>query len=237
MAVDSESLDFTFLDAVNRVLRSATLIRGDDDDVTTFSDTQHSANLNLARIAIQDELTELTSDSMLDLEFFAATLSTTNGVRVYDLPADFIRFEGDAFFYKSSSNFILTEYPGGRRALKRSIYDYKSQTGDPHWWYWEPSAKKRIGFYQVPNGMYTYDFDYQRSVYVTAEIDELPFHNQEEADTFCQMAGRRFKYLFERAENLQTVLGNDAMYQNAKSRLYNLMRPTPSRQAYGRVFI
>ena len=237
MAVTSDSLDFTFLDAVNRVLRTATLIRGDDDNVTTFSDTAHSANINLARIAIQDELTEITSDSMIDLEFAQGTITTSNGARLYDLPSDFIRFAWDAFFYESSSNNIIPEYPGGQRRLRREIYNYKTQTGSPNWWYWEPSSKKKVGFYQVPNGSYSYTYDYQRSVYVTVEADEMPFHNQEEADTFCHMAGRRFKFLFERAENVQMSLMSDAIYTNSKTRLYNLMRPTTPRRAYGRAYV
>ena len=55
MAVESDTLDFTFLDGVNRILRMNTLIRGDDDDVSSFDDTQHSASINLARFSIQEE--------------------------------------------------------------------------------------------------------------------------------------------------------------------------------------
>lgn len=236
MAVTSDSLDFTFLDAVNRVMRASTLIRGDDDNITAFTDTQHSANLQLAMIAIQDELIEIASDNMLDLELAEGTIATSAGQRVYNLASDFVRFEGDAFFYKAESNFLISQYPGGRRTLKRTIYDYKSQTGDPHWWYWEPSSRKKVGFYQVPDGVYNYTYDYQRSVYVEVETDEMPFHNREEADTFCQMAGRRFKFSFERAENIQVSMQMDALYQNAKARLYNLMRPTTARLNYGRVY-
>jgi len=158
-------------------------------------------------------------------------------VRVYDMPSDFIRFAWDAFFYKSSSNRIITEYPGGQRRLRKEIYNYKSQNGEPNWWYWEPSSKKKVAFYQVPNGNYTYTYDYQRSVYVTIATDEMPFHNQEEADAFCHMAERRFKYLFERAENMQLSLDRDMIYRDSKSRLYGLLRPVNPRRTYGRAYL
>lgn len=57
-----------FLSAVNRVLRTNNIIRGDDDAITTFSDTQHNATLNLALIAIQDELTETVADRLISYE-------------------------------------------------------------------------------------------------------------------------------------------------------------------------
>lgn len=236
MAVASDSLDFTFLNAVNRVLRTNTLIRGDDDDVTTFSDTQHNANISVARIAIQDELTEITAERLIDLELAEGTLTTSNGARVYDLAADFVRFAGTAFFYKSASNRQLFEYPGGRNGLRSSIFDYKTQSGEPNWWYWEPSTKKKVGFYQVPDGAYTYTYDYERSVYVSVAADEIPLHNQEEADTFCQMAARRFKFMYERVENLPQALQSDPIYINAKTRLYNLMNYKQPRRAYGRFY-
>ena len=45
-----------FIAAVNRVMRINTIIKGDDDNITTFSDTQHAASISLAQISIQDEL-------------------------------------------------------------------------------------------------------------------------------------------------------------------------------------
>lgn len=239
MAVSSDSLDFTFLDAVNRVLRENRLITGDDDAVTTFTDTQHAGNISDARIAIQNELSALIADKMIDLEFVSASITTSNGVRTYALPTDFIRFAWDAFFYKASSNRIITEYPGGQERLRKEIYDYRSQDGEPSWWYWEPSTQKKIGFFQVPDGAYTYTYDYQRSVYVTLATDEMPFHNQEEADMFCKMAAIRFKYIGAGLANVgvQMEMDQSPSYKSAKATLYNLLRPMQPRKSYGRVYV
>lgn len=237
MAVSSDTLDFTFLDGVNRVLRTLTFIQGDDDDVTTFSDTQHAANIQLAKISIQDELGDLVANRMIDLEFISASLSLSSGARVYNLPSDFIRFAGDPFFYHANRNYHVYEYPGGRRRLRIEIPNYQTQSGQPNWWYWEPSSRKQVGFYLVPDSAYTLTYEYQRSVHVDMAADELPFHNQEEADAFCQMASRRMKYMYERAEDMQLSLDNDMMYRSAKSRLYNLMNPREPRRAWAKTYV
>ena len=237
MAVTSDSLDFTFLDAVNRVLRVNTIIKGDDDNITTFMDVQHNATLNLAIIAIQNELTEVTSDSLIPLERATGSVATSNGVRAYALASDFIQFYGNALLYDSSSNRQLFQYPGGEKKLRLEIFDYKTQAGQPNWWYFADAASKQIAFYQVPNSAITYSYDYERSVYVEIASDELPFHNKEEAHTFCMMAARRFKFLFEDAQNTDLVLQNDASYQGAKARLARVMAGQNPPGRYGNIYV
>ena len=188
-------------------------------------------------IAIQDELTTLTAQEFIDLEYASSTLTTSNGARVYSMPSDFVRFADYPFFYRGSTNYLIYEYPGGRQRLRREIPNYQSQAGQPNWWYWERAASKKVAFYQVPDGAYTLTFEYQRSVYVSLATDYLPFELQEEADTFCDMASRRFKYMFERADNVQYRLDQDMMYQSARSTLYNLMQPRPPRKTYGRAYV
>ena len=51
----------TFLEAVTRIMRSEGIIRGDKDAPVSFSDLQHGATIQLAQMAIQDELNELLS--------------------------------------------------------------------------------------------------------------------------------------------------------------------------------
>ena len=113
MPVVVDSLDFTFLDAVNRILRTNGIIRGDDDEVTTFNDVQHNATLNLAKIAVQDELVEFVSDRLVPLEQTTGTMDVSSGVRTYTLASDFVQFYGHPLFYDATNNRQLYEYPGG----------------------------------------------------------------------------------------------------------------------------
>jgi len=237
MAVTSDSLDFTFLDAVNRVLRTNGIIKGDDDNVTTFSDTQHNATLNLAQIAIQDELVEMTVDKSFPLERAEGTVTTSVGARVYDLASDFVQFFGVALLYDSANNRQIFQYPGGEKILRIQIFDYRTQAGDPNWWYLEQSSKKQIAFYQVPNNSKTYTYDYERSVYVTVATDEIPLHTNEEAHAFCAAASRRFKFLFENAQNVDGVLRQDASYIGAKARLMRLIKGMNPGKTYGSHYV
>lgn len=216
----------TFLEAVNRVLRESGIIRGDTDTVSTFNDTAHNATLNLAIVAIQNELGDLIADRMIPYELGASTITLVANTRTYSLASDFIRFYGDAFF-KTTGNFEISEYVGGRPALQSEIPNYKTSSGSPISWYWEPGPTKQVGFYQVPSGTDTLTYDYEKSVMVSASTDTIPLHNTEEANQFCTMASRRFKVLYEDADKLSdivAVLDNDQTYKRSKRNLLHMIK-------------
>ena len=79
----------TFLDMVNRVLRNNTILAGDDDDLTSFAETQHRATMLLAQQAIQSTLTELSADKLLPVEYTDGTITYVADQRLYNLPPDF----------------------------------------------------------------------------------------------------------------------------------------------------
>lgn len=221
-----------FLAAVNRVLRQNGIIKGDDDDITTFSDLQHNATLNLAQIAIQSELNDLISDSLIPYEKTSGSIVTVVGTRSYTLAADFIRFYGNPpLLYNAADNRQIFLYPGGEDTLRRVQFDYKTATGTPNYFYFDRTTTKKIAFFQVPNEVKTWAYDYEKDVSVTNSSDTLPFHNESEAQTFCDMAGRRFKYLFE--QKPEATIFNDPIYISAKSRIFNLMIGRNPRGKYG----
>lgn len=226
----------TFLQAVNRVLRSSAILRGDDDEVSTFSDVQHNAALNLAIVAIQSELADLVSDRLVSYEKASGTLATVNGTRVYAVESDFVRFYGqNPFLYNGTDNIAMYEYNGGVDALRHDILDYKTQSGDPYYWYWEDTTTKKIGLFPVPNSAETWVYDYEKDVSVTASSDTLPFHNEMEAQAFCDMATPHFKLLLTRQDT--GALAQNASYTMAKARLSNLLRPTDPNMRYGTRYV
>lgn len=222
-----------FLDAVNRIFRTNGIIRGDDDSITTFADTAHNASIQLAMIAVQDELNDLVSDSVIAYELASGSISTTASTRTYALASDFVRFFGKPRLYRAVANRYLFEYPGGRDTLALSISTYKTDTGEPNWWYIEPASTKQIGLYHVPDAAYTYTYDYEKDVSVTNANDTLPFHNEMEAQAFTQAAGRRFKALFEERPDAVSFILKDPTYITAKSRLMSLMKGRNPSSRYG----
>ena len=228
----------TFLDSVNRIMRINTIIGADDDDLTTFDDTQHVATLQIAKIAIQSTLTELTSDRIIPYEEADGTISTTSGTRLYALPADFVRFKGEKPFLlkldgsNNSENITVNEYPGGEEKLRRQILDYREQPGEARWFYQVESSTKQIGLYQVPDTTdIVYRFPYEKSIYVTVAADTMPFTTQQEADAFADMAARRFQFIFtsQPIEGLEF----DSVYNSGKVNLINLLRRTNPIGSYG----
>ena len=232
----------TFLDAVNRILRLNAVIRGDTDPITTFSDTAHNASLNLAVVAVQDELTKLIADKLIPKErSTSGSVTLTTNTRTYDLASDFIRFYGLPHFYNAAANRQIYEYSGGLPQLQTDIYNFQTQYGDPNWFYFEPtnSTSKKVGFFQVPssaqNGI-VWTYDYEASVMVSAASDNLPFHTTEENYAFIGMCSRRFKYLWADTKNeldIQGVLDKDTSYKSYFTTLMKLIRGKDAVRSYG----
>lgn len=224
----------TFIDGVNRLFRIQGVIRGDDDNITTFSDTQHSSDIQLAQIAITDELTSLVSERLIPYEKTSDTISLVTGTRTYALNSNFIRFYGTPCFYDSTANVMIYEWDGGEDNLKQQIYTYKTDQGYPTWWYWDNTTSKQVAFFNVPdssvNGR-SLSYDYEKSVIVTNSSDTMPFHNTEEFNSFIAMASRRFYFML--SQQTLGLLTQDATYNDAKSTLYRLLRPTNPGKFYG----
>jgi hypothetical protein len=225
-----------FIAGVNRLLRINTIIKGDDDAITTFSDTQHAADIQLAQIAIQSELTSLIAERLLDYEKTSSTISLVTGTRTYALNASFIRFYGSRpSFYDATTNTRYYEHPGGEDALMNQDWQYKTATGGLISWYWHSTTTKQVAFYNVPDSSFngrSLSYEYEASVMVSNSTDTLPFPNNEEYYAFIDMAARRFKFLVNKTPVGELDL--DATYSTAKSTLYNLMRPTNPSSSYGK---
>jgi hypothetical protein len=146
---------------------------------------------------------------------------TAAGTRSYALATDFIRFFGKAMVYDSVSNFEMFEYPGGEDKLKLAIFNYKTQQSTPFYFYLEATTTKQISFYPVPQAVVTYSYDYEADVSVTNATDTLPFHNEQEAQAFCRLAARRFKYLYQ-GLNIADI-DQDSEHMKAKAVLSDMM--------------
>lgn len=224
----------TFIDGVNRLLRINNVIKGDDDNITTFSDTQHASDISLAQIAVQDELGEIVSERLIPYEKGSNTISLVAGTRTYALQSDFIRFYGVASFYDSTNNNRIYQWPGGEVALMNQDFQYQTNQGAPSWFYWVETTAKTVGFYNVPNSTYdgrSLSYDYEKSVMVSNSTDTLPFVTTEEYHAFIQMAARRFRFML--LDKDQGLLTEDPTYNNAKARLYAFLRFDNPPKNYG----
>lgn len=227
-----------FIDGVNRLLRINSVIKGDDDNITTFADNQHAADIELAQIAIQDELGEVVSERLIGHEKASDNVTLVTGTRTYNLAADFVRFFGTfASFFDAVDNVRIYEYEFGEDRLRDFDLSYKATQGAPTYWYWSEATTKQVAFYSVPDTTHngrSLAYDYEKSVLVTNATDTLPFATEEEYQAFISMASRRFRFML--TEQDLGLLTKDPTYNNAKARLANFLRPTNPRHRYGRSY-
>jgi hypothetical protein len=222
-------------------LRTCAVIRGDTDTVTSFSETQHNASLNLAIVATQNELVRLISDRLIPSErLTSGTITTVANQRTYSLASDFTRFYGTPHLTNQSSSVQVYEYPGGLEKLQTDIYTYATDTGQVNNWYWEPTSTKKLGFFQVPSSSgEIWAYEYEGSVLIDDASDFLPFHNDEENFMFIEMAARRFKFMFEDVKNeldIQAVLEKDTTYRSSKAALMNLIKGVKPSRSYSNFY-
>ncbi len=222
-----------FLGAVNRVLVNNIILNGDDDLVTSFNNTQHAATIRIARNAITTELNGLLAFFPIPYEKTTGSITTESGTRTYSLPTDFVRFYGDAptLYLDTDHNQRLVEYQGGEERLRRTDLTYLTNSGVENFWYWNPSTVKSIALYQVPDGIRTYSFDYEKNSSVSESTDTIPLVTEAESESLADMASRRFKYM---AENKDLGdLDDDVEYKKHHSTLMNFLAYRNPNKGYG----
>lgn len=231
----------TFVDAVNRILRIAGVIRGDTDPITSFSDLQHGATMNLAQIAIQDTFTDLMAFYDFPSERASSTITLINGTRTYALASDFVQFwESNAFFFDNTDKNQIREYKGGERQIAQEIITYKTDTGAPTLWYYVEGLTKQIGVYQIPNSTYdqrVWTYEYEKDIVPVNAMDAMPFIRDIEANTFCQMAAVRFQSLMSaNPKELSAPVEQHPQYINSRSTLLSLINPSKPNKYYGAIY-
>lgn len=234
-------MSMTYLSAVSQLLRRAGIIRGDTDLPTSFSDLQHGATLQLAMLAIQDTLTDISAHYQLPMERTSGSVTLLTGVRNYAMPTDFVEFwNNPGYFYDAVQGLEITEYSGGEELLARTIFKYKTEPGYPNWWYFIDGATRQVGFYQVPtadlnNRVLT--FDYNKDVIPTLATDNLPFIRDIEATAFCSLASVKFDALFSKqAKAPSNNVEKDPNYISARANLLRLLTGKEPPKKYGRTY-
>lgn len=222
----------TFLEAVNRVLRTTGIIKGDDDNIATFADVQHNATLNIAMISIQSEVNGLIADALLPYERDTKTITTVPGTRTYALDPSFVRFYGTPLLYQAANNQII--YAINEDQLRQEIYNYKTVQSTPIYFYLIGGTTKQIGFYPVPNAADAWDYELEKNVGVLNAGDVLPFQSEQEAQVFCNLAARHFLILFE--EQPDKSLLQDSIYLSQKSVLMSLIAGANPPAYYGNTY-
>lgn len=230
----------TFLSAVNRMLQLNGIIRGDTDPLTSFSDTNHASTSAIAQLAVQTEITELSSKGELPFQHKTnGSITLATSTRTYSLASDFIQLWATyPFFYDSTNQYQIPQYPGGEEQLRIVIPTYRTDPGYPLYFYFELGTSQQVSFYPVPdasrNGL-VLAYDYSAAVNVSASSDNIPLATTDQQYAFVEMAARRFKFLYE--GKVDIPMDSDPVYREARSRLFALLKWKQPARRYGRAYV
>lgn len=234
-----------FLEAVNELLIIEGIISGDDDEISSFSDSQHVISTKLAKRAVQQELASLIADQVIPYERETATLTTVVGTRTYALATGFTRFRGTPNPYLweiddagDAVGPFVKEFPGGEESLIRTYFQYTVHQAKPIYWYWVGGSELTIGLYPIPDVAYKYRYYYEKDVSVSSETDTMPFVTNTQSQQFVQLAARKFKYLRLSAQEREVffpegVERDDVLLSN-RAILNDLLTHKQSPKRYGR---
>jgi hypothetical protein len=237
----------TFVDAVNRVLRLEGIIRGDDTQITDFTSTQHSASIEFAKIAIQDELSWLSVQDGVELPYerTTGTVTLTADTRTYAMPTDFLRFQDEdvKMYPLDSSSNVQSDwiYELNESEVRRRMPDYESQAGTPQLFYFIGATTTQVGFYPVPSSSgKVYKFWYEKSTDVTTSTDTIPLIRTNEYNLFTEAAARKFKFIRlgpqERDVLYPSGVERDPILDAKRANLIRVLRNTKPSRRYGRAY-
>lgn len=146
-------MSVSLLTVVQRVSRNLGL----DPTITSFSDNNDTNLLvqfiNEAYEDIFDNLPEQTP-----FRNSSATISTVNGTRLYNLASNAMPFDLYEWSFENTTppvNPIQVVTKDWVFALDQA---YQSTTGTPKYFY--PEGNQKIGFYPVPNAVFTITYEY-----------------------------------------------------------------------------
>jgi len=239
-----------YVEGVNRILRKQGIIQGDDDAITSFSSTQHVGAIELAKIAIQDEVDELATNNLLT---FALTTSDSSfvtivGTSVYALATNFLRFTEDKpCLYEldistgNETGVIIPEQQGGVEQLRKQIPQHRNTdvTGSAISWYHYPkSGHNFIRIYPRADAVRQYRYWYVTTNTTPTDEDHLlPFTMERQARMFINVAARRFDIMFKSGpKEVSDVIQSDPVLLGQRASLIDALRYKTANKRRGRRF-
>ncbi len=114
---------YTFLVAVNAVLKRIKIVQGDTDPLTSFSVSGIQTEIDNAKQVWNEVLHELYSYGVLTGEVAEGSITLTENEREYSLESDFEEFSG-----KSYQTRVFVDQTNGRK-----LFEYPAESGeDPY---------------------------------------------------------------------------------------------------------
>lgn len=167
----------TLLNSVNDMFKLASLTAGDQDALTSLTDSARQHDIDACVLALNQTIDELYSSSEVPMpeQRAESTITLVTGTRAYSLATNYNRLHWP-FIDKNNSNYIY-EYSSYDDLLVRD--PEQDDTGLPTYGVIRPNDSKLyldVAPTAVENGaIYTYQYD--KDLELSAASDQVPFNN------------------------------------------------------------
>lgn len=171
----------TFLIEVNNLLNRVGAIQGDASDLTSFTDSQHQPDIDVAVQAWNEVVRKLYSLGTFQGEVAEGTITLATDTREYATASDFEQLAGTDYtervMINASENQVIREYPGGWEKMYANQPDPTDHTGQPSFFAInKTNSKFRVD--KTPtsgeNGR-AFTYLYQKRIALTLITDTFPF--------------------------------------------------------------
>ena len=133
---------YSALNAVNILLKRVGVVAGDAGDITSFTDTEHQREIDIALQVWNEILDEAYSSGVFEGEVDVVTITLAADTREYSVPSDFEKFTSIAVFINANDSNRLHPYRGGYQRMYVDQPDPTDQTGQPHRYVINPQNSK-----------------------------------------------------------------------------------------------
>lgn len=168
----------TLLNSVNDLFKLANLAAGDQDALTSLTDSARQHDIDSCILALNQTIDELYSSSELAMpqQQAESTIVLATGTRFYSLATNFNRLHWP-LIDKTNQNYIY-QYSGTYDDLL-ALDPEQDDTGLPLWGVIRPTDSKlflNVAPTSAENGN-TYTYQYDKDLELSASSDTVPFNN------------------------------------------------------------
>lgn len=122
---------YTFLDAVNDVLKRVGSIKGDAGELSSFTESARQRDIDIAILAWNDMIHDLFTLGLFSKGSAESTFVLADGVREYDLATDFEMFAADNI-REETKQYLLSPYPDGYESMWDNQIKPDNFSGQPN---------------------------------------------------------------------------------------------------------
>ena len=217
---------FTFLQAVNKVLRRVGNIQGDAGELTTFTDSAKQTDIDVCKDVWNELIHEYYSRGLFSKGTDEGQFALATDTREYPLEATFEIMAADELT-NASSNYILRPYPGGWEQMRKDQPDPTDFTGQPMFWVIN-STTGDLRIDTDPTSTQSgdiYKYIFTRRISLSNTTDLFPF-----SDTVVDSAVGAVKELWRR-ERIQKF--DNSLFKVSFNRGIDYLLQTRPKKRYG----